>query len=178
MRALACMAAIAVAALAIAPVLGQGRGGPSAAPSAPPAATGTHVFYAPAGSPLTPRNGRPLWEVYNDCAWANYNAYIKLLDEEKQREANEKAAAANSGAAPGSLASMAIGVDPATRNARMAESSQKRQKLTQRSDALTARAVTAYAALTGKSEAEVKAHVSNFPAAAALTVEACAGLVP
>lgn len=178
MRALIKIAAVAVGALAVAPVFGQGRGGPSAAPAAPPAATGAHVFNAPAGSPLATRNGRPSWEVYNDCAWANFTAYKKLVAEESQREAREKAAQANSGAAPGSLASMTSGVDPATRNARMAESAQQRQKLSQRSDALTARAVTAYATMTGKPEAEVKAYVSNLPAVAELTVDACAGLDP
>lgn len=177
MRALAWIVVVAVGALSAASVFGQGRGGPSAEPLAPPAATGIHVFHAPAGSPLTPRDGRPLWEVYSDCAWANFNDYKKLVAEERQREANEKAAGANSGAAPGSLAS-ASGVDPATRDARMAESFRNRQKLSQRTDSLTARAVAAYAAMTGKSESEVKAFVSNAPSVADLTVAMCAGLNP
>lgn len=172
------MTAVLVSLSAVAPALGQGRDAPAAARPA----TGANAFKAPAGSPLATQNGRPVWEVYSDCSWANLNAFKAMIKAESQRNAgadsaSQAAAARQANASTASVYGSLNGLpDIKARDAQRAQEIETQKALSSRSDALNVKAIDAYAAQTGKPRAEVKSFVEKAPAVAVLTVDQCKGL--
>jgi hypothetical protein len=164
---------IAAAAIAVAPAMGQDRGAPAAAPTQ---GAGAGAFQAGPDGALGSQNGRPAWEVYGDC-WFALNVEFLALNN-----------ATGPTPRPAPTGTMALFESPldammrraADRNDEAAcrEARDKRMlELNAIQQVAVGKAVAAYAASTGKSEAEAQAFIQDAPQVAALDAGECTAVL-